>query len=149
MYPPIALSRCRVAVAALLVFWAAALPAHAADPFPPPPAQAGATNKAPPMEQMVARLRERLAREPGDVQGWVLLGRSYQYLGQDAEASTAFAKARELGYTDTEGSAAPPAHAGAVDPAIMKDISATIRQGQSQPGGTATAVPAPDGSRPD
>jgi hypothetical protein len=134
-------------VAALLAFCAAALPVHAADPFPPPPAQTGAANKAPPVDQMIAKLRDRLAREPGDVQGWVLLGRSYQYLGQEAEARTAFGKARELGYTGDEGSAPAP-HAGAVNPAIMQDISATIRKAQAEPGGAAATQSPPVGSRP-
>jgi cytochrome c-type biogenesis protein CcmH len=38
---------------------------------------------------MVARLAARLEREPRDVEGWIMLMRSYQTLGREAEARTA------------------------------------------------------------
>jgi cytochrome c-type biogenesis protein CcmH len=44
-------------------------------------------------EQMVARLAARLEREPQDVEGWVMLMRSYRTLGRDAEAHAALGKA--------------------------------------------------------
>ncbi|MFT3929719.1 MAG: hypothetical protein QM709_05385 [Spongiibacteraceae bacterium] len=50
------------------------------------------------VDVMVERLRTRLEREPNDVDGWVLLGRSYHYLERWEDAKAAFAKARELGY---------------------------------------------------
>jgi cytochrome c-type biogenesis protein CcmH len=34
-------------------------------------------------EGMVARLAGRLEREPGDVEGWIMLIRSYQTLGRE------------------------------------------------------------------
>lgn len=113
-------------------------PRQGADPFPPPPAQMSGATKAPPVDQMVERLRQRLEREPDDVKGWVLLGRSYEYMGQDAEARAAFARARDLGYTGESAPPAPagqgaaPVHSGTVNPVIMQDISATIREAQSR-----------------
>jgi len=44
-------------------------------------------------EQMVARLAARLESEPADVDGWVMLMRSYRSLGRDAEARAALGKA--------------------------------------------------------
>lgn len=44
-------------------------------------------------EQMVARLAARLEREPRDVSGWVMLMRSYQTLGREADARTALGQA--------------------------------------------------------
>jgi cytochrome c-type biogenesis protein CcmH len=44
-------------------------------------------------EGMVARLAERLESEPGDVDGWIMLMRSYRSLGRDREASGALARA--------------------------------------------------------
>jgi cytochrome c-type biogenesis protein CcmH len=44
-------------------------------------------------EQMVTRLATRLAHEPGDVDGWVMLMRSYTTLGRAADARAALGKA--------------------------------------------------------
>ena len=46
---------------------------------PPPEAQPG-TEGMPPVEEMVASLEQRLQREPGDAEGWVMLARSYQVM---------------------------------------------------------------------
>ena len=48
------------------------------------------------VEMLVARLAERLRERPEDLDGWVLLGRSYDALGRDAEAAQAFAQAEKL-----------------------------------------------------
>lgn len=48
------------------------------------------------LEPLVAGLAKRLEKEPGDVEGWMLLGRSYQALGDEAKANAAFAKANNL-----------------------------------------------------
>lgn len=50
----------------------------------------------PPMEQAIAGLAERLAREPDDVQGWLLLGRAYKSMERFGEARDAFARALTL-----------------------------------------------------
>jgi len=44
-------------------------------------------------EEMVARLAARLEREPGDVDGWVMLMRSYKTLRREAEARGALRRA--------------------------------------------------------
>lgn len=44
---------------------------------------------------MVASLAQRLEREPGDVDGWMRLGRAYQVLGEAGQAADAYARAAE------------------------------------------------------
>ena len=48
------------------------------------------------VDEMVVQLEERLRRDPGDADGWVMLARSYAYLKRDEQARTAFAKAVKL-----------------------------------------------------
>lgn len=45
--------------------------------------------------QMVARLAARLENDPANVDGWIMLMRSYRQLGQDDQARTAYARALE------------------------------------------------------
>lgn len=47
------------------------------------------------IEQMVARLAERLKSDDSDIEGWVMLMRSYTVLGRDEEARNTLAQARE------------------------------------------------------
>jgi cytochrome c-type biogenesis protein CcmH len=58
-----------------------------------------ATATTPEMAQindMVAGLAARLKKQPEDAQGWLMLGRSYRYLDQHAEAAAALAQAYHL-----------------------------------------------------
>jgi len=48
------------------------------------------------MTALTERLAARLASEPGNVQGWMLLGRSYASLNRDADAVRAMKRAYEL-----------------------------------------------------
>lgn len=48
---------------------------------------------------LVEGLRIRVESEPEDMDGWVLLGKSYHYLQQQDKANAAFRKAKSLGYT--------------------------------------------------
>jgi cytochrome c-type biogenesis protein CcmH len=57
------------------------------------PSGAGST---PPVDEMVVSLQERLEENPDDVEGWILLGRSYQSMKLYDEAIAAFEKAVEL-----------------------------------------------------
>jgi cytochrome c-type biogenesis protein CcmH len=57
------------------------------------PSGAGTT---PPVDDMVVALKDRLEDNPDDVNGWVLLGRSYQSMNQYDEAIAAFEKAIAL-----------------------------------------------------
>jgi cytochrome c-type biogenesis protein CcmH len=54
------------------------------------------------MEANVAALARRLEQNPGDVQGWTMLGRSYTSLERYREASNAYAKATALKADDAE-----------------------------------------------
>lgn len=56
----------------------------------------------PGMAEAVARLAARLEREPGDVRGWMLLGRSYLELGRYGEAVEAHRSALALAADDAE-----------------------------------------------
>lgn len=76
-------------------------PAHPAfDAIPgPTQEQLAAAGSIPPGEQramaegMVARLEAKLAAEPANVDGWIMLMRSRKTLGQDAAAAAALGKA--------------------------------------------------------
>ena len=48
------------------------------------------------LAEMAQRLSERLESEPGDVEGWLLLARTYMTLSRFADAAVTFAKAGEL-----------------------------------------------------
>lgn len=48
------------------------------------------------IEAMVARLAERLKANPDDMQGWVMLARSYKAMGRFPEAAEAYGKAEKL-----------------------------------------------------
>ena len=59
------------------------------------PRDAG-TGDADPMAQVTAALEQRLAQNPGDAEGWRLLGRTYLMGGSSAKAMTAYEKAAQL-----------------------------------------------------
>ena len=61
-----------------------------------PPQLVSADGQQPAVEEMVARLAERLASEPDSSEGWLLLGRSYMALERYAEATDAYATAHRL-----------------------------------------------------
>ena len=48
------------------------------------------------IEDMVARLAERMEKNPDDPKGWVMLARSYKAMGRYEEATRAFGKAEPL-----------------------------------------------------
>ena len=54
------------------------------------------------IETNVAALAKRLEQNPGDVQGWIMLGRSYVNLEKYSEASNAYAKATALKPDDAD-----------------------------------------------
>ena len=69
---------------------------------PAPRAQV-ARGEVPPMaREMVARLEQRLKDQPNDPQGWARLGRSYEVLGRDEDAKTAYARAYQLASENPE-----------------------------------------------
>ncbi|WP_462321773.1 c-type cytochrome biogenesis protein CcmI [Halochromatium sp.] len=54
----------------------------------------------PPLEELVARLEQRLEQEPGDAEGWMMLGRTYFATGDRQRAESALAQAYKLLPTD-------------------------------------------------
>jgi len=60
------------------------------------------TVKVDSVDALLDGLRSRLEAQPDDLEGWVLLAKSYQYLGKTKESKQAFSRARELGYTGAE-----------------------------------------------
>jgi len=75
---------------------------------PPQESPAAATSQADAqlsqqnIEANVAALAKRLERNPNDVQGWTMLGRSYTSMGKYKEASDAYAKATALKSDDAD-----------------------------------------------
>jgi cytochrome c-type biogenesis protein CcmH len=51
------------------------------------------------VDVMLIKLKNRLENGPDDVDGWVLLSKSYHHLNRLNEANEAFEKAKTLGYT--------------------------------------------------
>ncbi len=64
-----------------------------------PPA---AASQAPDMDDALSRLKQRLAKNPKDLDGWMLLGRSYLSMGRFDEARDAMAQAVELAPDDPD-----------------------------------------------
>ena len=54
------------------------------------------------MTSLLVGLETRLAENPDDAKGWLLLAKSYDHLGRGAEAREAYAKATALGMTDAD-----------------------------------------------
>jgi len=88
------------------VYWWTGAPAKPAAEEARSIAAPAAANLAPhplgndPMAAMVQRLADRLKAQPGDAEGWAMLGRSYANLGRHAEALRAYAKVIELRQDD-------------------------------------------------
>ena len=61
---------------------------------------AAKTDDIAPVGSLLAGLEERLASNPDDAKGWLLLAKSYQHLGQDEKARSAYDKAAALGQVD-------------------------------------------------
>lgn len=56
------------------------------------------SKKAPPVDALTEKLRKKLHENPTDIDGWVLLARSYEFLGDAASAKGAMNQAKTLGY---------------------------------------------------
>lgn len=57
-------------------------------------------NKLGSVASVIDGLREKLELNPNDADGWLLLARSYQHIGQPKDAAAAYEHARSLGKTD-------------------------------------------------
>jgi len=104
----------------------------------------------PDVEAMVASLAERLKRQPEDLAGWQMLGRSYMTLGRYDEAVSAYRKAVELesaGNPDTLvalGEAQLASNGQQLTPAVVSLFENALALDPSQPaalfwGGIASA----------
>lgn len=60
----------------------------------------GEMDGVPSVASLVTGLEERLSNEPDDAKGWLLLAKTYQHLGRNDDARTAYAKAVALGQPD-------------------------------------------------
>lgn len=54
------------------------------------------------INEMVAKLAEKMKANPEDIQGWLMLARSYKSLGRFEEAVQAYAKAEKAVYEDPD-----------------------------------------------
>ena len=88
------------------------------------PSQQATQEQVPDIDEMVAKLEKRLQTEPGDVQGWIMLARSYSYLQRMEDAVKASATAYELAPDDVE---------------VLVNYAAMLAQGN---GGQLTGKPA-------
>jgi cytochrome c-type biogenesis protein CcmH len=90
-----------VPLAAFLLYWKVGAPL-ALDPANlvrganVPGAAADAPASAPEMDAAISGLAERLEKEPGNVEGWLLLGRAYKATGRFSEAVDAMRHAFDL-----------------------------------------------------
>jgi len=101
-------------------------------------AAAAANNQAPNIEEMVARLAARLERQPDDIQGWMMLARSYGVLERYSESIAALKRAVEISNNDPGvvallGEARVFAAEGVVTPDAKKDFRAALKLDPSEP----------------
>lgn len=59
-----------------------------------------AQDKSASVGSLIGGLETRLAENPDDAKGWLLLARSHDHLGNHAEAWNAYSRARDLGLPD-------------------------------------------------
>lgn len=102
-------------------------PGVSEQPFAERPAAPAADTDMSDVETMVANLAERLEAEPDDMEGWLMLGRSYGVLGQYVAAVTAIERAWELDGSDPDILASLAEYRifitdGMVNPAAMADF---------------------------
>jgi len=100
-----------------------------------PPAGAAAPGD---VETLIARLAERLTREPGDAEGWRMLGWSYLSTGRYGEAERAYARAVALLPGDAavlaeQGEARVRASAGRIDGAARDLFARALALDPAEP----------------
>lgn len=95
--------------------------------------------QVPDLDAVVARLEERLAREPNDARGWLMLGRTYMVMEKYAEAAAALALAqtqsqeRDPGVAVEEAEAMIMANNSAVPPLALKILTDVLKQDPREP----------------
>jgi hypothetical protein len=89
-------------------------------------ATGASSGKAPAIDSLIEPLLKKLQENPEDAGNWVLLGRSYEYLGRTQNADEAFARARALGY-ELPAAATPGPHQSTLDPVLLRWMEDTSR----------------------
>ncbi len=97
-----------------------------------------ADEQAPNIEEMVARLAARLEKQPDDLQGWLMLARSYGVLERYDDSIAALQRAVEISNNDPGviallGEARVFAAEGVVTPAAKKDFENALARDASEP----------------
>jgi cytochrome c-type biogenesis protein CcmH len=87
---------------------------------------------------MADRLAARLANEPNDLDGWLLLARTYGALGRFAEAARVYGQAMEKGFDGAElhaaqGEALTAAADGTVTPEARQAFAAALERDPAEP----------------
>lgn len=102
-------------------------PAHAEGTTNMQPAQPTQqqNDKTGSVTSLLAGLEARLAENPDDAKGWLLLAKSYDHLGRPQDARNAYDKAAALGMTDAE--LAGRLQEAAAAPAAVAEIRGTVR----------------------
>lgn len=77
--------------------WSSAAPS-AQTTQPPAQTTSGDNQQAGALDEMVVKLEQRLKDQEGTADDWLLLGKTYQYLGRKEEAGMAYTRAKELGF---------------------------------------------------
>lgn len=115
-------------------------PDQPAYPFDPAraAAQAQAEEHVREMTALVEKLAERLRQEPDNIEGWVVLARSYGTLQRNAEAAEAYGRAYELSgrsaaYAGAYGAALVAAAGAQVTPAAQALFAQVIETDPSEP----------------
>jgi cytochrome c-type biogenesis protein CcmH len=85
------------------------------------PGESATSSAVPPVEKMVSGLAERLAAQPDDLEGWLMLGRSYVAIGRYDDAVAAYERAMAL----TDGTDAQAA-LGFAEALILADRNAVL-----------------------
>ncbi len=122
-------------VAAFGLYLLLGAPRVPSQPFaerPAPPEQAQEINR------MVERLAGRLAAQPGDRDGWLLLGRTYTQLGRFTEAAETYRKAISHGFDGAQtqsalGEVLAAAAGGEVGPEARRAFAAALEKDPAEP----------------
>ena len=95
-------------------------------------AEAQLREQIPDLDAAIARLEERLRREPNDARGWLMLARTYMVMEKYTEAAAAFALAqshsreRDFGIAIEEVEAMIMANNSAVPPLALKILAGVL-----------------------
>ncbi len=97
-----------------------------------------ATDLAPSLNQSAQKLSSRLAADPNDLEGWVLLANSYMVMGQYDLALKSFGEAKRLAPNNPDirvsfGETLVLANAGQVPPRAISEFNAALKVAPAHP----------------